>query len=118
MALIAPAAILFGVLIVYPLIYGVGLGFESVQLLTLRARFVGLDNFVQLLTPGSDFYRALLIGVEWTLGGVALQVVLGVLVALLLNQDFYGRSLARGLAIFPYVVPVVVAVTVWKWMFN
>lgn len=118
LGLILPAFLLFAVLIVYPLINGVTLGFYSVQALTLQSRFVGLDNFNRMLFEQSDFMRALWIGLQWTVGSLILQVGIGVSVALLLNQSFFGRSIARGLAIFPYLVPIVVAVMVWKWMFN
>jgi multiple sugar transport system permease protein len=116
--LIVPAFLLFATLIIYPLIYGTSLAFFSVQSLTMATRWAGLDNFTRILVDGSEFYRALWIGLQWTFGTMILQVSLGVSVALLMNQQFYGQSIARGLALFPYLVPIVVAVMVWKWMFN
>ena len=54
----------------------------------------------------------------WTVGTLTLQIVVGVAMALLLNLNFYFRSLARSLVLFPYFVSTVVAVLVWRWMFN
>ena len=54
----------------------------------------------------------------WTVGTLALQIVFGVAMALLLNQNILFRSLARSLILFPYFVSTVVAVLVWRWLFN
>src|SRR5258707_7045961 len=49
---------------------------------------------------------------------LVLQIVAGVLIALLLHQNILFRSLARSLILFPYFVSTVVAVLVWRWLFN
>ncbi|MFI4980928.1 MAG: sugar ABC transporter permease, partial [Nevskiales bacterium] len=54
----------------------------------------------------------------WTVGAVSLQTVLGVGAALLLNGRLVARSAARGLVLFPYLLPTAVAVLVWRWLFN
>ena len=54
----------------------------------------------------------------WTVGTLFLQVVLGVALALLLHQNIMFRSLARSLILFPYFMSTVVAVLVWRWVFN
>ena len=58
------------------------------------------------------------INLIWTAGTLALQIVLGVALALLLHQNILFRSLARSLILFPYFVSTVVAVLVWRWLFN
>ena len=47
-----------------------------------------------------------------------LQIALGVGAAILLNERFPGRDILRAIVIFPYVVPTVVAVIVWKWLLD
>jgi multiple sugar transport system permease protein len=47
-----------------------------------------------------------------------LQIILGVAAALLLNELFPGRSILRAIVIFPYVVPTVIAVIIWKWLLD
>ena len=54
----------------------------------------------------------------WTAGTLFLQIVAGVGMALLLHQNIWFRSLARSLVLFPYFVSTVVAVLVWRWLFN
>jgi len=115
--LLVPVVAAFFLVIAGPLARGVILGFYRVQQITMNTRFVGLGNFERVL-GGTQFWNALWITLQYTVGGLVLQMVLGVGVALLLNQHFHGRALARSLAIFPYLLPIVVATTVWKWLLN
>lgn len=115
--LIAPTVLILCGVIVYPLASAIYLSFFSIYTLTLKGGWVGLDNYVQVLgTPG--FWRALGTTVVWTAGTLVLQILFGVALALLLNQNILFRSLARSLVLFPYFVSTVVAVLVWRWLFN
>ncbi|WP_439628734.1 carbohydrate ABC transporter permease [Shinella sp.] len=116
-ALIMPAALVFAIVILGPMLWGVFLAFHRVQEITLNTRFIGFRNF-QTILETSTFLNALITNFKFAFGSLVIETVLGVLVALLLNQQFYGRAAARSLAIFPYLLPVVVAAAVWRWMFN
>jgi multiple sugar transport system permease protein len=115
--LILPAVVAFSLVILVPLIRGIALGFFRVAQITLKTTFIGLENFIDVLQSGT-FGHALNITIQYTVFGLILQMVIGVLVALLLNQNFYGRALARSLALFPYLVPVIVATVIWQWMLH
>jgi multiple sugar transport system permease protein len=115
--LIAPTLLIFGVVIAYPLVYAVYLSFFSIYTPTLRGEWVGFENYREMLTS-SEFWNGLATTIVWTVGTLTLQVVFGVVMALLLNLNFYLRALARSLVLFPYFVSTVVAVLVWRWMFN
>ncbi len=117
LAFIAPAILIFLVVILGPLVWGIALGFHRVQEITLSTRFVGLRNFENLLAE-PEFLRALVTNVKFAAGSLVIETVLGVSIALLLNQRFHGRAAARSLAMFPYLLPVVVAAATWRWMFN
>lgn len=116
-ALIAPVGIVFLGIIVVPLVRGMLLGFYRVQQITLKTQFLGVANFAKVLTDG-EFLNSLWITLEFTVGGLVLQVVIGLAVAMLLNQRIVGRSAARSLMIFPYLVPAIVSATVWRWLLN
>jgi len=115
--LIAPTIIVFTLVIVYPLLAAIYLSAFQIYTPTLSGDFVGTDNYVRLLT-GPDFWRALGTTLIWTLGTLILQIVFGVAMALLLHQNLWFRSLARSLVLFPYFLSTVVAVLVWRWLFN
>lgn len=114
---ILPAAVVFFVIIAVPLFRGIMLAFYSVESFTLGTHFVGLANFAELLGD-PDLYRALFLTLQYTGAGLILQIVVGVSFAMLLNQKFYGRALARSFATLPYLAPVVVSATLWKWLLD
>jgi multiple sugar transport system permease protein len=115
--LVAPALLTFLLVIAYPLFYAIYLSFFSIYTPTLQGRWVGIANY-QAMLSSSEFWMALWTNIVWTVGTLALQVVAGVGMALLLDLNFYFRSLARSLVLFPYFVSTVVAVLVWRWIFN
>ena len=115
--LIAPTVLVFCAVIVYPLVSALYLSLFSIYTPTLQGGFVGLDNYVALLAGGT-FWPALANTLIWTAGTLSLQIVFGIALALLLNENILFRSLARSLILFPYFVSTVVAVLVWRWLFN
>jgi multiple sugar transport system permease protein len=116
-ALIAPTVILFSCLIGWPLVQGILFSFQAIDTLTRAGRFVGFQNYAELLSA-SEFWISLSNTLIWSVSAVVLQIVLGVGAALVLNQQLLFRSLARGLILFPYLLPAVVSVLVWQWIFN
>ena len=117
MLLIAPTVLIFAAVIAYPLVSAIYLSLRSIFTPTLQGHWVGLANYADLLSS-TTFWRALRNNFVWTAGTLFLQIVAGVAVALLLNQNIVFRSLARSLILFPYFVSTVVAVLVWRWLFN
>lgn len=117
MLLILPAVLLLLATIVYPLGYALWLSLNSVYTPTQHASFVGLANYRDMLT-GAAFWHSLWATVVWTTGTLVLQIVCGIGAALLLNERIVFRTAARSLILFPYFVSTVVAVLVWRWLFN
>jgi multiple sugar transport system permease protein len=117
MALIAPTVLILAAVIVYPLASAIYLSFFSIYTPTLKGSWVGLGNYASIL-GAKYFWLSLWTTVLWTAGTLFLQVLFGVGMALLLNQNILFRSLARSLVLFPYFVSTVVAVLVWRWLFN
>ena len=115
--LIAPTVLVFCAVIVYPLISAIYLSLFSIYTPTMEGEWVGLDNYRRLLASG-EFWRSLLNNVIWTTGTLALQLIFGILVALMLHRNLVFRPLARSLVLFPYFLSTVVAVLVWRWLFN
>jgi multiple sugar transport system permease protein len=104
-------------LTVYPVAYGIWISFFNKHSFFPEQSFIGLANYVAVFAD-EEFWRSLKLGLIYSLTTIALQLVLGVAAALLLNEAFAGRGLVRAVAIFPYVIPTVVAVIVWKWLLN
>jgi len=115
--LLAPALALLGGLVLFPIAYNAWLSlFDKHAFLPVQT-FVGLRHYRYFATD-EQFWDAFYYGVVYSGTTIALQLLLGVPAALLLNEAFRGRNLLRGVVLFPYVIPTIVAVILWKWLLN
>ena len=107
-----PALIVLFMLIAYPVFYTGLLSATNDQ-----GQFTGLQNFSDVLRPRVTT-QALWNTLWWVVGSIVFQVLLGVAAAILLNQNFVGRAVARSIALIPWLIPGIVAATTWAWMFH
>ncbi|GAA4751444.1 sugar ABC transporter permease [Nocardioides endophyticus] len=112
-----PGAVIALVLIYVPVATAMGLGFFQLDTVISTPRFTGLENFERVLVDDA-FWNAFVNGLVYSALAVILQIVLGVSFALVLRETFKGVGILRGAVIFPYVVPTVVGVLVWRWMLD
>ncbi len=115
--LITPSVLLICALLVYPVMYGVWLSFFKKHSFFPEQRFVGLANYLYLLRD-SEFWMSLWYGTYYSVSTIVLQIVIGLIAALILNEAFRGRNFVRGVVLFPYMIPTVVAIILWKWLLN
>ena len=117
--LLAPMLLMMFLLTAWPLARTLWLSFTDAALIGDGAapQPVGFDNYVYALTD-PDFLAALARTLYFTVVSVACEGVIGVMVALLLNQKFYGRSLLRVLVILPWALPTIVNAMMWRLNFN
>ncbi|WP_066310530.1 carbohydrate ABC transporter permease [Bacillus sp. FJAT-29814] len=80
--------------------------------------FAGLDNFVTIFTQDKMFLPSLLNSVKWVVTEVGLQLIFGMILALLLNQTFKLRGMARAVAFIPWAISGVLASSMWSLIFN
>jgi ABC-type sugar transport system permease subunit len=120
----APTALTMLVLVAIPFVVGLGLGFYNNNHGTWT--FVGIDNFVQILSGGGrslsdplNFWFTLGVTVAWTAVNVILHVSIGVAMALVLRQRWLtGRNGFRMLLILPWAIPNYITALIWKGMFQ
>lgn len=116
-ATLAPSAAIMILLAGVPTITVFFTAMQDVGMGETSGPFIGLENFIWALqSPG--FYTALWNTFVWVFGSVSLEMVLGLGLALLLNNTFKFRGLARAVILAPYLVPTVVAVLTWRFMFH
>jgi multiple sugar transport system permease protein len=115
--LMLPALLLLLALTLYPVLYGVWLSFFNKHSFFPQQHWVGFGNYLYVLSD-PEFWASVWRGCVYAVSTIVLQIVLGVGTALVLNEAFPGRNLVRAIVIFPYVVPTVVAVILWKWLLN
>jgi multiple sugar transport system permease protein len=114
---IAPSLVLVGGLTLYPVAYAVWLSLFDKHSFFPAQRWVGLGNYVELARD-PEFWDSVWKGTVYAGWTTTLQVVLGVAAALLLHEAFRGRALVRALVLFPYMIPTIVAVILWRWLLN
>ena len=117
MLLVAPAVLLLATLTVYPVLYGAWISVFNKHSFFPEQTFVGFGNYAYVLTD-PQFWDSVRLGGVYALSSIALQIILGVAAALVVNETFPGRNIVRSILIFPYVIPTVLAVILWKWLLN
>ena len=115
--LLLPLLAVITLIIGWPLLSTIGLSLTDAKLVGTGGGFVGLDNFASAL--GNPAFRAALINTAiFAFASVAIEMLIGVLAALLLDQEFYGRSVLRALMILPWALPTIVNATLWRLIYN
>jgi len=112
-SLFAPGLALMCLFLLYPVALNIYTSFFSKHLIRPRNKFVGFKNYLRIFND-ENFGLILQNEITWTVFSVIFQVILGLGVALLLNQKLRGVSIVRALVILPWVTPVVVTVLMWK----
>ncbi len=114
---ILPALLIIVLFTVYPVVYNLDLALHK-NVLTAPGKhpFTGLKNFADVLkNPG--LRRSFNTTAQFTFVIVVGDVVLGILIALLLNEKFFGAKVLQVLILIPWAIPVVMAGIIWRWMF-
>lgn len=115
--LIVPSLVLALFIISYPIFNIVFYSLHDVSRFGQIRDFSGLQNFYNVLSD-PVFLSALKNTIVWTFFVVAGTVLISVPVALVLNQDFYGRGVARTIIMLPWSVSLTMTAVVWRWAFN
>jgi ABC-type sugar transport system permease subunit len=113
--LILPAILVMGLFTVYPLFEGLRIAFTNAHLLKEGLRYVGFQNFIRLLSD-EIFWISLYHSVLLTTVVVFLQFVLGLILALAMNQKLPGMSLFKSIIMASWVIPVAATVILFKFM--
>ena len=117
-ALLAPALALLCIVILYPLANGVRISLMRYKLTSrTEPHYIGLANYRKLFQD-EEFWSVFRTTVTWTVSNVVVQIVLGLALALLLNEQLKARGLYRSMALIPYIVPSVCAALIWRWMYD
>jgi multiple sugar transport system permease protein len=115
--LIAPSLVLALFIISYPIFNIVWQSLHEVSRFGAIRDFTGLQNFYTIFSDPA-FLAAARRTIVWTVFVVGGTVLVSVPVALVLNQDFYGRGVARTIVMLPWSVSLTMTAVVWRWAFN
>ena len=116
--MLAPSALVMLGVVAYPFVYNVVLSFSNMSLMHMRDwHLIGLAHYRKIFQEpafGEIFGKTLI----WTFANVSLHTVLGVALALVLNQRLPGRALFRTILVLPWAIPQYIVALTWRGMFN
>ncbi len=128
---IAPMLIVLASVAAYPLARTIYFGFTDASIdLVGQAEWVGFRNYLEYLDygGGEGEYFGLLVDTEWwssvfntiqfTVVSVFFETVFGLIIALVLNQQFKGRGMVRAIVLIPWAIPTIVSARMWAWMMH
>lgn len=118
----------------YPLVFQTAISFFDYRLPNIvstpafpggrPAEFIGFENYLRILNdqlgiPNFHFFRMLVFNIWWAFSNVVIHIVLGVVIAVILNvKGLRFRGLYRAIYILPVVIPPIIVATVWRNMFD
>jgi len=116
--LLMPALFMLALVFAYPILRAFWLSLFTQNLGTqLKLVFSGLDNYGRMVGDGR-FWQSLWNTSIFTLASVFLELILGMAVALVLNQSFRGRGIVRTISLLPWALPTALMGLAWAWIFN
>src|SRR4028118_748514 len=116
--LLIPALILLALVFGYPILRAFWLSLFTQNLGTqLKTVFSGFDNYGRMIGDGR-FWQSMWNTTVFTTASVVLELIIGMGVALVLNQSFKGRGVVRTISLLPWALPTALMGLVWAWVFN
>lgn len=118
LSLALPAVVTVLLVLVIPFVFSLVLSFTRYDLARPQTTgFIGLTNYANLLGD-RYFLNSLKVTVVFALASMVLELILGVAIALVLNEKFRGRGVLRGVIILPWALPSIVNAAMWQWIYN
>ncbi len=116
-AFVAPALLFLAATLAWPLVSAFILSLQNVRGIGTSGQWVGFENYRFILTYAA-FWESAGLSLVWVLANAVVQTVLALAAALILHQKFPGVRIARTWIILTWIVPTVVVVMIWRWLFS
>ena len=112
-----PSIELMVIFILFPIFEVFRTSLSEVSKAGIIKGFAGLDNFKKVVTS-SSFGMVLKNTVVWTVVVVGLSTLIGIVLALVLNNEFRGRKIVRAIVVFPWATSLIIQASVWKFIID
>lgn len=117
LAFLVPGMTIFALVTIIPSGFAISYSFYEATSFIGMPTFIGMENYFNLLKD-IRFWRDLWQTFVYAFSSVALQLIVGIAIALVLNQQFKGRDFVRGVSVVPYIIPVIVVTIGWEWLLD
>lgn len=112
-----PSIVLMAIFLVYPILIVFKLSFSEISKSGVVGGFVGLQNFKEAVSLPA-FKVVMKNTFVWVVAVVGLSTLLGFIIAMVLNQNFKGRKIARAIVVFPWATSLVIQASVWNYIIK
>ena len=112
-----PSVLLISIFVVFPILIVFKLSFSDISKAGVVGGFVGFKNFKEAVQLPA-FKTVMINTFIWVIAVVGLSTVLGFIVAMVLNQKFHGRKIARAILVFPWATSLVIQASVWNYIIK
>ena len=114
---LTPSIILMAIFVVFPILVVFRLSFSELSKSGLAGGFIGFKNFADAI--GLPAFKTVMLNtLYWVVSVVCLSTVFGFIIAMVLNQKFYGRKIARAIVVFPWATSLVIQASVWNYIIK
>ncbi|MFD0677514.1 MULTISPECIES: carbohydrate ABC transporter permease [unclassified Paenibacillus] len=114
--LIIPVAFVIFVVIGFPFLNAVYLSFTD-KVVGVDPKFVGLDNYLYIFTD-KEYWKVLKNTFIYMIASVGIKLAVGLLLAVVVNETFFGRGIFRMILLIPWALSGMVAAITWRWMYD
>ncbi len=112
-----PSVVLILIFVLFPIFIVFKLSFSEISKAGVIGGFIGFQNYVDAVHLPA-FKTVMLNTLWWVLSVVGISTVLGFIVAMVLNQKFRGRKIARSILVFPWATSLVIQASVWNYIIK
>ncbi len=112
-----PSLLLIAIFVIFPILIVFKLSFSEISKAGVVKGFIGFDNYIEAVNLPA-FKTVMLNTLWWVLSVVILSTLLGFIIALVLNQKFHGRKIARSILVFPWATSLVIQASVWNYIIK
>ena len=112
-----PSILLIAVFVVFPILIVFKLSFSEISKAGVIGGYIGFQNYKDAVSLPA-FKTVMLNTFWWVLSVVGISTLLGFIIALVFNQKFHGRKIARAILVFPWATSLVIQASVWNYIIK
>lgn len=112
-----PSILLMTIFVIFPIAIVFKLAFSEISKAGVVGEFIGLQNFIDAVKAPA-FAPVMINTFVWVISVVGLSTLIGFIMAMVLNQDFMGRKVARSIVVFPWATSLVIQASIWNYIIK
>ena len=112
-----PSILLMTIFVIFPIAIVFRLAFSEISRAGIVGEFIGFQNFIDAVKAPA-FGQVMVNTIIWVISVVGLSTLIGFIMAMVLNQQFFGRKLARSIVVFPWATSLVIQASIWNYIIK